>query len=371
MDVSSEMIHALLPVFLVTVLGAGALTVGTIEGVGEATAAITKLFSGWLSDRLGRRKMLAVFGYGFSAFSKPLFALAPTASWVLAARFADRLGKGTRGAPRDALIGDMTPVAIRGAAYGLRQSLDTVGAFLGPVLAIGLMMVFHGAFRLVFWWALAPAMLAVGILVIAVREPSGQRSSSSRPLPIRWKDLRGLGPGFWGVMSVAVIISLGRFSDAFLILRARDAGLPIDLAPIVLVVMNVVYASTAYPTGVLSDKAERRFILWGGFLALIAADIVLATVPGLDAVMFGVALWGLHMGLTQGLLSTLVADAVSIDSRGTAFGFFHLLTGTATLAASVVAGLLWSEIGFSATFLAGAVLTSVGLIGVALTRSRY
>lgn len=369
MDVSSEMIHALLPVFLVTVLGASTLTVGAIEGIGEATAAITKLFSGWLSDRLGKRKLLAVIGYGLGALSKPLFALALTPAWVLVARFTDRVGKGTRGAPRDALVGDLAPAGMKGAAYGLRQSLDTVGAFVGPLLAIALMALFHDRFRLVFWCALIPGFVAVTILIVAVRDPARPKPVRPRRAPIQWQALRGLGVGFWSVIGVGVVLNLARFSEAFLILRAQDQGLPLAFAPIVLVVMNVVYALTAYPAGILADKALARLVLWGGFLALIAADIVLAVYPGLPAVMVGVGLWGLHMGLTQGLLATLVADASPASLRGSAFGVFHLITGLAVLAASLIAGGLWDWVGPAATFLAGAAFTSLGLIGVVMTKA--
>lgn len=371
MDISSEMIHALLPVFLVTVLGASTLTVGAIEGIGEATAAVTKLFSGWLSDRLGQRKLLTVIGYGLGALSKPLFALSPTPAWVLAARFTDRLGKGTRGAPRDALVGDLAPPGMQGAAYGLRQSLDTVGAFIGPLLAIALMAFFHDRFRLVFWSALIPGFVAVTILVLAVREPPRRVRGRPRRAPINWQELQSLDVGYWRVLGVGVVLNLARFSEAFLILRATGLGLPLAWTPIVLVVMNIVYALTAYPVGVLSDKASKRFILFAGFLVLIAADIVLSLGAGLTAVMIGIGLWGLHMGLTQGLLATLVAGTAPARLRGTAFGIFHLTTGLAILAASLIAGGLWQWVGPAATFLAGAGFTAVGLMGAVVTKAAH
>jgi MFS family permease len=363
MDISSEMIHALLPVFLVTVLGASTVVVGLIEGIGEATASISKLFSGWLSDRLGKRKTLTVIGYGLGALSKPLFAVAPTASWVLFARFSDRIGKGIRGAPRDALVGDLAPPGLRGGAYGLRQSLDTVGAFTGPLLAIALMALFADDFRLVFWFSVIPGVIAVAILVVCVREPAHRGAEGVPRVPLRWKELGALGSLFWGVVGVGTVLTLARFSEAFLILRAADKGLPLALVPAVLVVMNVVYAASAFPMGALSDRADKRVILAGGFAVLIVADIVLALAPNLWTVMVGVALWGLHMGMTQGLLATLVAETAPAASRGTAFGLFHLITGIALLAASVVAGVLWDLIGPSATFIGGAAFTAVGLIG--------
>lgn len=370
MDVSSEMVHALLPVFLVAVLGASTVTVGLIEGVGEATASISKLFSGWLSDRLGKRKLLTVIGYGLGALSKPLFAVAPTASWVLFARFSDRVGKGIRGAPRDALVGDLAPPGLKGAAYGLRQSLDTVGAFAGPLLAMALMALFADDFRLVFWLAVAPGLAAVAILIVGVREPERQVAESPERAPIHWTELHRLGGIFWGVVAVGAVLTLGRFSEAFLILRAQDAGLSLALIPLVLVVMNIVYAGSAYPMGALSDRIERRVILTAGFIVLIVADIVLATAPNLWMVMLGVGLWGLHMGMTQGLLATLVAEAAAPADRGAAFGIFHLVTGIALLLASLTAGVLWQAIGPFATFFGGAAFTAIGLVGTLMLFSR-
>lgn len=367
MDVSSEMIHALLPVFLTSVLGASAVMVGLIEGLGEATASFAKPFSGWLSDRLGRRKALIVIGYGLGALSKPFFALAPTAGWVLFARFSDRVGKGMRGAPRDALVGDLTPDVIRGAAYGLRQSLDTVGAFAGPLLAMGLMVLYAGDFRQVFWTALIPGALAVVILVIAVHEP--RRASADRRArpPIRWRDIGALGGAFWAVLAVGTIIGLARFSEAFLILRAQSAGLQPAAVPLVLVVMNVVYAVSAYPAGALADRREPRQILAAGLAVLIAADLILALAPGIGPVLLGVGLWGLHMGLTQGLLAALVARHASQSLRGTAFGLFHLASGFAVLVASLLAGGLWDWGGPEATFLCGAGLSTLGLVAALAT----
>jgi MFS family permease len=369
MDISSEMIHSLLPVFLVTALGASAVAVGIIEGIGEATASITKLFSGWLSDRLGKRKALTVIGYGLGALSKPFFAVAPAASWVLAARVSDRIGKGIRGAPRDALVGDLAPSGLRGAAYGLRQSLDTVGAFTGPLLAMSLMLLFDEDFRLVFWLAVIPGLAAVAILVLGVQEPPKTRPSSEKHPLIRWADIGQLGGLFWGVVAVGAVLTLARFSEAFLILRAADVGLPIALAPLVLVAMNVVYAASAYPMGTFSDRIDRRLVLVAGFSVLILADLVLALASTIWIVMLGVGLWGLHMGMTQGLLAALIADSSPPALRGTSFGLFHLASGIALLLASLIAGLLWELLGPAATFLVGAALTLVGTIGaVALSR---
>jgi MFS family permease len=365
MDISSEMIHGLLPVFLVAVLHSSTATVGLIEGIGEATAAISKLFSGWLSDRIGKRKALTVLGYGLGALSKPLFAMAPTASWVLAARFSDRLGKGIRGAPRDALVGDLVPPKHRGAAYGLRQSLDTVGAVAGPLLAVALMAMLHGDFRLVFWIATIPGLVSVVILMASVREPATLRVAMENGRTIRWSEFRRLGAPFWAVVTIGAVLTLARFSEAFLILRAQGAGLSIAFAPLVLVAMNIVYSASAYPVGVLSDRVDRRRMLIAGFGMLILADLVLALAPTLWVVMLGVCLWGLHMGMTQGLLAALVADAAPAPLRGTAFGLFNLASGIALLVASVVAGLLWEMVGPYATFVVSAGFTVAGLVGAA------
>ncbi len=369
MDVSSESIHSLLPVFLVTVLGASTTTVGLIEGIGEATAAFAKMGSGWLSDRLRKRKLLAGIGYGMAAVSKPLFAIATSAGWVFAARLADRVGKGIRGAPRDAMVADIAGPDQRGAAFGLRQSLDTIGAFAGPLLAITLMAVSGDNYRLVFWVAVIPAVAAVAVLVLGVREPPGFAAAPPRA-QVQWTSAGRLPRAFWAVAAVGGVFTVARFSEAFLVLRAQDAGLANALVPAVLVVMNVVYAVSAYPIGVLSDRVGRRTLLMVGFAILIVADAVLAWAGNLWGVFAGVALWGLHMGTTQGLLAAMVADTAPADLRGTAFGLFNLVSGVALLAASVLAGVLWDAFGPAATFSAGAAFTLVGLAGAMLVVGR-
>ena len=367
MDISSELIHSLLPVFMVSSLGATALAVGVVEGIAESTALIVKVFSGVLSDYIGKRKALAVIGYGLGALSKPLFALALTVNWVLAARFIDRIGKGIRGAPRDALVADLAPPELRGAAFGLRQSLDTVGAFLGPLLGVGLMLLWAGDFRTVFWYALIPAAVAVALLVFGVDE-SGARAGKPA-VPIRWNTLSELSGAYWFVVAAGAVFTLARFSEAFLILRAQQQGLPDAYAPLVLVVMSLVYALSAYPLGKLADRMSHLKLLAAGLVVLIAADLVLAEAQGLAAVALGVALWGLHLGATQGLLATMVADTAPAHLRGTAFGFFNLASGVAMLVASVLAGLLWDRLGPGATFYAGAVFSASALLMLAL-RSR-
>jgi len=365
MDVSSELVHSLLPVFLTTVVGASAVDVGLIEGIAEATAAVAKVFSGAISDRIGKRKLLVGIGYGLSAITKPIFPLASTAWEVLAARFVDRIGKGIRDAPRDALIADITPPAIRGAGYGIRQALDTVGAFVGPLSAVALMALYTDNFRAVFWWALLPAGLAVFLIVIGVREPDGTKASAQRGWPIRKQELKRMPPAFWMVMAIGVLFALARFSQAFLVLKAQAEGLALALIPLVLVWMNLVYAVTATPAGILSDKIGRVNVLLCGLGALLVADLALAYIPGLGGVVIGVALWGLYLGFSQGLLSALVADTAPADLRGTAFGLFNLVTGGALLAASVLAGWLWYDFGPTATFSAGAVFSGLAILIVA------
>jgi MFS family permease len=370
MDVSSEMIHSLLPVFLVSVLGTGAVAVGLIEGIAEATASVTKVFSGALSDWLGRRKPLAVLGYGLAALTKPLFPLATSAAWILTARFVDRIGKGIRGAPRDALIADSSPPEVRGAAFGLRQSLDSVGAFLGPLAAIALMSLLADDVRTVFWIAAVPAFVAVTILILGVKEPAKHTQQSGRGVP-HWRDARSLGGPFWAVVAVAAVFSLARFSEAFLILRAREAGLSFTWAPVVLVIMNLADFTSAYPTGWLSDRLGRIRLLAVGLAVLIASDLVLAFGHHIVTIGVGILLWGLHLGLTQGLLATLVADTAPKALRGSAFGVFHFVGGLAALTASVLAGGLWQWYGPSLTFFAGAGFSMTALAGLILWRTWY
>ncbi|ABS66520.1 major facilitator superfamily MFS_1 [Xanthobacter versatilis] len=365
MDISSEMIHALLPLFLTATLGASVAMVGLIEGIGESTAAVVKVFSGYLSDRLGRRKPLILLGYGLGAASKPLFALAGAPGLVLAARFADRIGKGMRGAPRDALVADVTPPEIRGRAYGLRQALDTTGAFVGPLLAIALMALLADDMRAVFWFALIPAGLAVACVVLGVEDRASPQEAAEPHPPVRLADLRQLDRAFWGVVAIGVVFTLARFSEAFLVLRAHDEGLPLALAPLVLVTMNAVYALGAYPAGAWSDHAPPQRLLLAGMGVLIAADLLLAFGPGLSGTLLGIALWGVHMALTQGLFAKLVAQNAPAALRGSAFGLFNLATGIAMLAASLVAGLLWEEYGAAATFIAGAALACIAAALVA------
>lgn len=370
MDVSSEMIHALLPVYLVTVMGTSATVVGVIEGIAEATAAITKVFSGALSDWLGKRKFLAVAGYGLAALTKPIFPLADSVGWLVVARFVDRIGKGIRGAPRDALIADIAPPHLRGASFGLRQTLDTAGAFLGPALAVLLMWYTADNFRVVFWVAVIPAVLCVVVLIVGVKEPERPAGLRKVRAPLSLSEMARLGPNYWRITIVATVFTLARFSEAFLLLRAQSAGLAVALVPLVLVVMNVVYSLSAYPAGALSDRVNKVNVLIVGLGLLIAADVVLALEPTFVGVALGIVLWGLHMGFSQGLLASLVAETAPAELRGTGFGVFNMLGGVALLVASVLAGVLWDSAGPGATFIAGALITAVALAGLLYLRWR-
>ena len=368
MDISSEMVHSLLPMFIVGALGASAFTVGIIEGLAEATALIVKVFSGALSDYLGKRKGIAVLGYALGAFTKPLFAIASGVGLVVAARLIDRVGKGMRGAPRDALIADLAPREVRGAAFGLRQSLDTVGAFLGPLLAVGLMLVWANDYRAVFWVAVVPGFLAVALLIFGVKEPA-RHSDDKKTNPITRENLTRLGHAYWWVVGVGAVFTLARFSEAFLVLRAQQTGVATALVPLVMVAMNLVYAASAYPFGWLSDRMRHSKLLALGLVVLALADLVLASGNDWKTMLVGVALWGIHMGMTQGLLATMVADTAPPDLRGTAYGVFNLVSGMAMLVASGLAGWLWDRHGPASTFYAGATFCALALGVLILGRS--
>lgn len=369
MDLSSELIHALLPLYLAAGLGASMLTIGIIEGLAEATALILKVFSGVLSDLFQRRKPLVVLGYGLAALTKFVFPLAPTLSWVVGARLADRVGKGIRGAPRDALIADLAPPDLRGASFGLRQALDTMGGVGGPLLALAALAIFAGDFKSVFWVAVVPAALAVLLLVFGVEEPVRPATPAGAPAPrLHWRDARRLPRRYTVVVGIAAVLTLARFSEAFLVLRASNVGMPLFAAPWVMVVMSLVYAVVSYPAGAATDKGHGPRLLAGGLAVLIAADLVLANASGVLSVLAGAALWGGHMGLTQGLLSALVAGTAPADLRGTAFGLFNLVCGIAMLVASVLAGALWQELGPAWTFYASAVFTAIAWVGIARYR---
>lgn len=370
MDISSEAIHSLLPVFMLTVLGASATTIGVIEGVAEATALIVKIFSGVISDFFGKRKWLTVGGYSLGAFTKPLFALAPSIGWIMVARFADRIGKGIRGAPRDALIADVTPPEIRGAAFGLRQSLDTVGAFTGPLLAMALMVLWSNDFRAVFWVATIPAFLAVAMLIVGVREPAQKIRPAKRAFPLSRAAIGLLPTTYWWVVAIGAALTLARFSEAFLVLRAQQGGLALAFIPMVLIVMNVVYSACAYPLGKLADRLPHRMLLALGIIPLIIADILIAHSNQLGWVGAGLVFWGVHLAATQGLLAAMIADAAPESLRGTAYGLFSLATGIAMLVASALAGLIWDQFGAAWTFYAGGAFACLSLLLMLVGRKR-
>jgi len=368
MDISSELVHSLLPIFMSTVLGASMVTIGFIEGLAEGAALITKVFSGAISDYFGKRKVLAIVGYGLAAVTKPIFPLATTIGWVFGARFVDRIGKGIRGAPRDALVADIAPRHLRGAAYGLRQSLDSVGAFVGPLLAIVFMILFANHIKAVLWIAVAPALIAVFLLIVAVHEPASPTPAAGHGSRLKPANIKDLSVRYWLVVVLGAVFTLARFSEAFLILRARDVGLTIEYVPAIMIVMNVVYSLFAYPAGAAADRLPARFLLVCGLVMLIISDIVLAIGTSPRVAFFGAAFWGLHMAFTQGLLSKLVADTAPEALRGTAFGIFNLVSGGAIVAASVIAGSLWSAFGAPATFCAGALFAGLAAIGLLLYR---
>jgi MFS family permease len=370
MDTSSELIHSVLPIFMVSVLGASMVTIGFVEGVAEATASITKVFSGVLSDRWRKRKHLVVAGYSLAALTKPVFPLAGSIGAVFAARFIDRIGKGIRGAPRDALIADITPKNNRGAAYGLRQSLDTVGAVAGPLLALALMAALDGNIRSVLWFAVVPAAVAVLVLTLGVHEPSAHSSNPQSGQRISIADTKSLGKVYWMVVLLGGFLTLARFSEAFLLLRAQSVGISSSQVPITFVVMNVAYAVSSYPAGKAADRMDKGLLLSAGIIVLIIADLILASAESVALVLTGAAVWGLHMGLTQGLLSALVADAAPQNLRGTAFGIFNLVSGGFLLLASVIAGFLWSHYGAPATFAAGGAFSALTLVGFLVLRWR-
>ena len=350
-DISSEMIHSILPLFLVSSLGASVATVGLIEGIAEATASVLKVFSGALSDYWGQRKGLAIAGYGLSTLVKPLFAIATSPAWVLLARFSDRVGKGIRVAPRDALVADVTAPSQRGAAYGLRQSLDTIGAFLGPLIAFIVLSVSAQNFRLVFWIAVLPGVLAVALLALGIQEPKTPVQAKQNPL--RWSALKSLNRGYWRLVGVALLFSLGNSSDAFLLLQAQHIGIADSLVPLSLVVMNVAYSLSAYPIGLLSDRIDRIKLLIGGFslYAAVYLGFGFAQAPWQIWGLF--ALYGLHLGMSQGILLAIIANTIPNTLRGTAFGLINLVTGAALLPASLLAGFLWQNVSPQATFIAG------------------
>jgi MFS family permease len=367
---SSAMVYGLLPLFLTKALGASAIVVGTLEGAAEATTSFMKILSGAISDRAGRRKPLLVFGYALSAFNKLLFPLATAVGIVVVARVVDRIGKGIRDAPRDAFLTDITPSEIRGSGFGLRIAFYTTGFVLGPVTAIGLMALSGDNFRLVFAAAVVPAFAAVIVLVWAVRETAAHAPPAASGWPIRAADWRRFPAAFWWWIGIAGLLSLARFSQAFLVLKAHAVGVDAAFVPIVIVITHTVYAAAAYPFGVLADRLDRRIQLAAGIAVLIAADLVLMRAASFEATALGAMLWGLQLAVTQGLLAAAVADAAPAELRGTAFGVYELAVGLATFAAGAGAGALWAAGGAAFAFGAGAVVAAGAMVALLIDRWR-
>ena len=359
MDLSSEIYHALLPAFVTIVLGLPVTALGAIDGIAEATANFGKLFSGRLSDRSLRRKPWIMGGYGLAALSKPLFPLASSAATLMLARFADRIGKGIRGSPRDAMVADETPPEIRGRAFGLRQALDTVGALLAPLAAIGLMALFASDIRMVYWIAVIPAAISFFLAWLALREPE-QHLTAVKKSPF-FSGFRELDRETKRLLQVGFLFTLARFSEAFLILKGMDVGLTEATSPLTLAIFNLAYVALAYPAGALSDRMSPRSILIAGMGVLIAGNLVLARTGSFAGLVIGTTLWGAHMALTQGIFSRMIADSAREELRATSFGAFWFVTGIASLLASLGAGWLWDREGASATF-----ITSAGIAAVAL-----
>jgi MFS family permease len=359
MDLSSEIYHALLPAFVTVVLGLPATALGAIDGIAEATANFAKLASGRLSDRSLRRKPWVVAGYGLAAISKPLFPLAASAPAVMAARFADRIGKGIRGSPRDAMIADETPPEIRGKAFGLRQALDTVGALLAPLAAIGLMALLASDIRAVYWVAVIPAAASFLLAWLALREPE-QLNAPIKRSPL-FSGFRELDKETKRLLAVGFLFALARFSEGFLILKGMEIGLSETFSPLTLAVFNLAYVALAYPAGSLSDRMRPRTILMAGIVVLVAGNVVLAKSDSLAGVMAGVVLWGAHMALTQGIFSRMIADSAPEHLRATSFGAFWFVSGIGALLASLGAGMMWDRDGSETVFLASAGIATVAL----------
>jgi MFS family permease len=349
-DVSSEMIYPLLPVFLTSVLGASAGFIGAIEGAAESVAALLKLASGWWSDRVKRRKGFVVFGYALASVVRPLVAIAQSATQVLAIRVTDRVGKGVRNSPRDALIADSVPPTMRGRAFGVRSAADNAGALLGPLIAFALLTWFGLSLRSVFWWSAVPAGLAIVVAIVGVRDVAKREGQSSKKSELR----SGMGGRFWAFLAIVFVFTLGNSTDAFLLLRARDLGVPIAMAPILWAVLNAVKSVSNIPGGALSDRIGRRPLLIAGWAvyALVYYLFARATHAWQAWALF--AGYGIFFGLTEGAELALVADVAPHDRRGAAFGWYYLAIGIGALPASLIFGAVWDRFGAGRAFDLGA-----------------
>ena len=360
-DASSEMIYPLLPVFLTTVLGASAGSLGVIEGAAETTSALLKLASGWWSDRVRRRKPLIALGYGLASAARPLVAIAQTTSQVLAIRLVDRVGKGIRGAPRDALIADSVDWSIRGKAFGIQRTSDHAGAVLGPLIAFAVLNWWHTPLRTVFWLAAIPGAIAVAIAVFVVREERvheahhGPKIDPAVPLPRT----------FWGALGAITLFTLGNSTDAFLLLRATQLGVPVAMTPFLWAMLHVVKSSTSTPGGILSDRIGRKPAVVGGWMIYAVVYLLFARATESWHAWALFAAYGLYFGLAEGPERALVADIVPGGKRGTAYGWYNLSIGIAALPASIIFGLIWDRAGSAAAFTFGACLAGLAAIALA------
>lgn len=370
MDVSSEMINTLLPLYLAGGLGASALAIGFIEGISVAIATASKFLSGVLADFSRRAKPIAVLGYGLAALSRLIFPLATSVDLIVLARAMDRVGKGIRGAPRDAIVAAVTPQGMRGASFGLRKSLDTVGGFLGPLIAIAAMLLLAGDIVTVFWLAALPAGMAVAVLIFAVREPAESRAEIKNIPAFRFADAFRLNPAIWTVICLAGVIMLARFSEAFLLLKSVEAGFSLTWVPVSIVIMHGVYGLCAYPVGKLSDTIGNTGLLLCSLVFLVVAHLTIAFSATVWEFVIGIVFWGLHMGFSQGLLGAMVADASPAGLRASAFGAFNLVTGIVLLIGNVAAGWLWQDLGSHAPFIAGALLSLFAFFAIAVLQRK-
>lgn len=367
MDVSTEIVHSVMPIYLVTVLGASPMLVGAIDGVAEATASIMKVFSGALSDWVGRRKPLAIAGYGMAAITRPILPFASTVTEIFALRILDRIGKGVRVAPRDALVADHVRPEILGAAYGLRQGLDTIGALVGPIIAAIVLASSNNDFQWVFWVSCIPAALCVLIISLGVSEAARPADRPRPAFPLRPSQVRRLRGVFWGSMAIIMLLLIPRFSEGFLLLKAQQSGISVTWVPLLLAAVNLVAAPVSFPAGRLSDRIGRRHLVMSGFAVLVAAQLVLTVTDGPIGVLVGALFWGLHLGMTQGVLAAMIVDHAPADLRGTAFGVFHVASGLAVLVGSFGAGWIWDQLGSTTMFATAAAIGVAGLAALVIS----
>lgn len=359
MKISSVIVFTLSPLFMTQVLGASIFAVGILEGILEVITLLARIFSGIISDYIHKRKSIIVVGYIFALISRPFLALATRMEDVFLGRAFDRIGNGLDATPRDALVGDLAPPQIKGACYGLRESLSRAGSFAGALLVMALLWLTEGNFSLVFWIGSIPTVLALMVLVIFVKDSPNQQAQHKKPThKFKLKDLKKLPLPFWLILLLSGLFMLSNFSGAFLILRAEQTGLDLHLTSLVMIIQNLATAGTAYPVGYLSDKMGRRSMMGVGIVLIVCSDLLLAWGGSLYTILGGVLLWGAEIGITQSILAVFLADTCPQDLRGTGFGLFHFINGCCLLLANVFAGWIWHDVNPSAMFLASAVMAS-------------